>query len=197
MYGGFEKGSPDMGKIVTDWHCDRLKSLIDSSKGKILTGGKVYKDIKYVEPTIIMNPDRKAPVMEEEIFGPILPIMTFLKIDEVIDFINTKDKALALYYFGKCYNNPNKDRIINETSSGAFVVNEVLVQMVNHEFGFGGVGPSGYGRYGGYDGFKQWSNPKSIMIKPTMNFYPYSEFNPPFPEAKQRLIRKLLATSGT
>ena len=184
MYGGHTNGSPEMGKIVTDWHCDRLKNLIDTSKGLVICGGKVNRALKYVEPTIIVNPDRKSPVMEEEIFGPILPVVTYFKLDEAINIINEKDKALAVYYFGKCYSNPNKDRILNETSSGAFMVNEVLMQMVNHEFGFGGVGPSGYGRYGGYEGFKQWSNQKSIMIKPTMNIYPYTQIAPPFTEPK-------------
>lgn len=81
---------------------------------------------------------------------------------------------MAVYYFGKASGNKNKERLMDETSSGAFLVNEVMLQMVNHEFGFGGVGGSGYGRYGGYEGFKQWSNPKSVMIKPAMNMYPYN-----------------------
>jgi aldehyde dehydrogenase (NAD+) len=80
MYGNAENGSADMGKIITDWHCDRLKGLIDSSKGKIVFGGKVNRNIKYVEPTIILNPDAKSPVMQEEIFGPVIPIITFKNI---------------------------------------------------------------------------------------------------------------------
>lgn len=197
MYGGHPNGSPEMGKVVTDWHCDRLKTLIDTSKGKILCGGKVNRDIKYVEPTIISNPDLNSALMQEEIFGPVLPVMTFVNISDVISFINAKDKPLAVYYFGKCHSNPNRDRLMNETSSGAFLVNEVMMHMVNHEFGFGGVGPSGYGRYGGYEGFKQWSNPKSIMIKPTLNFYPYNQLAPPFPDAKKALIRKMVQIKGT
>jgi acyl-CoA reductase-like NAD-dependent aldehyde dehydrogenase len=113
--------------------------------------------------------------MEEEIFGPVLPILTYTDIQDAIDFINNKDKPLCVYYFGKVVgSNPNKDRLMNETSSGAFVANEVMFHMINHGFGFGGVGGAGYGRYGGYEGFKQWSNPKSVMIKPTMNIYPYT-----------------------
>jgi len=86
---------------------------------------------------------------------------------------------------------------LNETSSGAYVVNEAVIQIVNHEFGFGGVGASGYGRYGGYDGFKQWSNPKSVMIKPTMNVWPYNQLGPPFTPQKQGLIRKLVNVQGS
>jgi aldehyde dehydrogenase (NAD+) len=184
MYGNEENGSPDMGKIITDWHCDRIKGLIESSKGKVVCGGKVNRSIKYVEPTIILNPEDNSPVMQEEIFGPVIPIITFKDIDQVINIINSKDKPLAIYYYGKCYSNPNNDRLLNETSSGAYVVNEAIIQICNHEFGFGGVGASGYGRYGGYDGFKQWSNPKSVMIKPTMNVWPYNQLGPPFTPQK-------------
>jgi acyl-CoA reductase-like NAD-dependent aldehyde dehydrogenase len=135
--------------------------------------------------------------MQEEIFGPILPIKTFQTIDEVINFINDKDKPLAVYYFGNAMNNPDKERIMNETSSGAFCTNEALMHIVNHEFGFGGVGQSGYGRYGGYDGFKNWSNPKSIMIKPATNFYPYNQLTPPFTPGKIKLIKFLFNVKGT
>ena len=136
--------------------------------------------------------------MKEEIFGPILPIRTFNKLDEVIDHINAGDKPLAIYYFGKVIgSNPNKDRLINETSSGGFLTNDAITHSANHEIGFGGVGASGYGRYGGYEGFKQWSNPKGVMIKPTMNFYPYTLMRPPYSQNNQNLIRKGLDISST
>lgn len=80
--------------------------------------------------------------------------------------------------------NANKDRVNNETSSGCFSVNECLFHITNHFFGFGGVGASGYGRLGGYEGFKQFSNAKSILIKPTMNFWPYTMLAPPFTPAR-------------
>jgi acyl-CoA reductase-like NAD-dependent aldehyde dehydrogenase len=143
-----------MGKVVTDWHCDRLEKMIKESGGEVKLGGKITKNIKYVEPTVIINPKLDSLVMQEEIFGPILPIISFRAIDETIKIINEKDKPLAVYYFGKRNSNVNRDRLMNETSSGAFVQNEVMLQMVNHAFGFGGVGGSGYGRYGGYEGFK-------------------------------------------
>jgi len=178
------QGSPDMGKIVTDFHVDRIKALIDGAKGQIICGGKVNKAAKYVEPTIIVNPDLKAPVMKEEIFGPIISVITYKDIGEVINHINDGDKPLAIYYYGACYSNPNNDRLMNETSSGSYIVNETIIHVLNHCYGFGGVGASGYGRYGGYDGFKNWSNPKSVMIKPTMNVYPYTQLVPPFTPRK-------------
>ena len=95
--------------------------------------------------------------MKDEIFGPILPIITFDEIDEAIDFINSKDKPLAIYYFGSNWSS-NYTRIEQETSSGALVVNETLFQIVNPYLPFGGVGNSGYGRCRGFEGFKQFSN---------------------------------------
>jgi len=197
MYGEHPNGSDEMGKIVTDWHCDRLKKLIDDSNGQVKCGGRIDKDIKFVEPTIIVNPDKNSTLMKEEIFGPILPIITFKYIEEVIDFINDGDKPLAVYYFGKVYNNLNKEKLMDETSSGAFLVNEVMFHIINHSFGFGGVGASGYGRYGGYEGFKQFSNPKSIMIKPSLNLYPFTQLYPPFTPNKQKLIKRLIGMEGT
>lgn len=162
MFGNHPNGSPDQGKIVTDWHCDRLKKIIETSGGEVICGGGVNREIKYVEPTIIINPKLTSESMQEEIFGPILPIITFNSISEAIKTINDKDKPLAVYYYGRSVFNGNLDRVMEETSSGAFIVNDVMSHLANHAFGFGGVGASGYGRYGGYEGFKQFSNPKSI-----------------------------------
>lgn len=121
FYGEHVNGSPEMGKVITDWHCDRIQKLIKSTKGEVVCGGRVDREAKYVEPTIILNPELNDEVMEEEIFGPVLPVLTFTKIDEVINLINKKDKPLAIYYFGKVLGNSNKERLLNETSSGAFV----------------------------------------------------------------------------
>ena len=90
-----------MGKVITDWHCDRLRNLILNCEGEILCGGGINKEIKYVEPTIVLNPNKDSSLMDEEIFGPILPIITYTHINEAINYINKKDKALAVYYFGR------------------------------------------------------------------------------------------------
>lgn len=103
--------------------------------------------------------------MKEEIFGPILPIITFKDFDKVVDEnIKKRDKPLAIYYFGS-NSSKNYQRILNSTSSGACVTNDILTQTVETDLGFGGVGGSGMGRYGGYEGFKQWSNPKAVVEK--------------------------------
>ena len=186
MYGESPNGSPDMGKIIADYHCDRIKDLIDTSGGKIICGGKnINKSIKYVEPTIIVDPNPEAKIMQEEIFGPVLPIISYKNFDEVINLINEKDKPLAVYYFGNVMSNPNKERLLNETSSGCYSVNEVMMHGINDGYGFGGVGASGYGRYSGYEGFKNFSNPKSVLVKAAMNFGPFKPIVPPFNEKQK------------
>jgi aldehyde dehydrogenase (NAD+) len=154
MWGDDPNGSDEMGKMITEGHCDRVMDLIKNSNGKIITGGKAKRDIRFIEPTVIVDPDRNSSLMKEEIFGPVLPVISFSKITEVIDHINDGDKPLAVYFFGTVRNNANKERLEFETSSGSFVTNEAITQIINHEFGFGGVGASGYGRYGGWEGFK-------------------------------------------
>lgn len=104
--------------------------------------------------------------MKEEIFGPILPIITYNTIEDAIKFINDRDKPLAIYYFGSNSNsNKNLIKVQNSTSSGSFVVNEVITQMLNPYLPFGGVGASGYGRLHGKQGFDECSNLKSILRK--------------------------------
>jgi acyl-CoA reductase-like NAD-dependent aldehyde dehydrogenase len=118
MFGEHVNGSPEMGKVITDWHCDRIEKLIKTSGGEIVTGGRVDRDIKYVEATVIVDPKSNSDLMNEEIFGPVLPIVSFSDINSVINHINSKDKPLAVYYFGKLLSNVNLGRLMEETSSG-------------------------------------------------------------------------------
>lgn len=118
--------------------------------------------------------------MSEEIFGPILPVITYRTIDEAIKFINEKDKPLVIYYFGPSFRNKTIQKIQEETSSGAFMSNDVLVHLANDNVGFGGVGASGYGRYHGKAGFDAMSNIKSIMYKPQCKLWPFNLVLPPY-----------------
>ena len=122
--------------------------------GKVLIGGKIDKDSLYLPPTVIVNPAKGSKILEEEIFGPILPIIPFVNFDEVVDdHIKKREKPLAIYYFGHS-NSQNFQRIIDSTSSGSVTANDILTQVLAVDLGFGGVGGSGYGRVGGYEGFK-------------------------------------------
>tara|TARA_B110000285_G_C14924865_1_gene514486 strand:- start:116 stop:658 length:543 start_codon:yes stop_codon:yes gene_type:complete len=133
--------------------------------------------------------------MREEVFGPILPVISFKDFDEVIDIhINGKnsEKPLAIYYFGNS-NSKNFQRLQNETSSGNLTANDVLHHSLDIELGFGGVGQSGIGRVGGYDGFKNMSNAKSIVTKWQMNVYPYNYVCPPYGKRKNKTVNFLMS----
>lgn len=104
MFGeGKPEGTELQGKMINDFHCNRVSKLIDSAGGTLVCGGKVNKEVRHIEPTIILQPDLNSDLMREEIFGPVMPIFPFKDISEVIKFINDRDKPLAVYYFG----NPN------------------------------------------------------------------------------------------
>lgn len=133
--------------------------------------------------------------MKDEIFGPILPIYSFQKFDEAIQIIKEQEKPLVVYYFGSCWSG-NRTRLERETSSGALVANDTLFQMANPNLPFGGVGYSGSGKYHGYEGFKAFSNSKSVLTKPALNIYPYNQVYPPFTQDKQSLIKFLMKYLG-
>lgn len=142
FYGSNPEGSELQGHMINDFHTDRVAELLRTAGGTVICGGKVNRETKHIEPTIILKPDLDSKLMTEEIFGPIMPVFPFKDISEPIKFINARDKPLAVYYFGQS-NSPNARQLAWTTSSGAFVVNEVLTQMNNHSLGFGGVGKSG------------------------------------------------------
>lgn len=158
-----------MGLLVNETSFDRMISLIENCKGEVLIGGveTILKkgDKNYISPTVIKNPSLDSKLMTEEIFGPILPVLTFKDFSEVIDkHIKAKEKPLAIYYFGNA-SSENFQRLQDETSSGNLSANDVLHHAGDIELGFGGVGHSGMGRIGGYESFKQMSNARSIVLK--------------------------------
>lgn len=147
----------DMGKVINEFHHDRLCSLLKDHRGNVVIGNASAHDDGNLTPTVILNPSKESTVMKEEIFGPILPVLSYQKFDEVIQTIKENHKPLTIYYFGSVFSG-NRTRLENETSSGSLVTNETLFQMVNPNLPFGGVGQSGYGRYHGIEGFKAFSN---------------------------------------
>ena len=157
FYGEDPILSPDYSRIVNQHHFDRLLRLAD---GKI-TPGACNREQRFIAPTIIDPALPDTPLMQEEIFGPILPVMTFTGIRQVIDFIRSREKPLALYYYGK----ENLDRVLRETSSGSVCVNECVTQLLNASMPFGGVGASGMGAYHGKWGFDTFSHLKPVMKK--------------------------------
>lgn len=156
MYGEDTKASRYYGRIVTESAFERIVSLFKSEN--ILMGGEYDREEKYIAPTIIDGITFESNIMKEEIFGPVLPVLTFSYIDEVIEYVNGGDKPLGLYYFGK-----NASKVIDNTSSGGVCINDTVLQVANHFLPFGGVGASGIGRYHGHYSFEAFSNAKAIV----------------------------------
>jgi aldehyde dehydrogenase (NAD+) len=168
MYGTEIKTSRFYPRIVSDRAMIRLIKLLDH--GTIIAGGEYDRNEKFIAPTIIDNIKPDDPIMQEEIFGPILPVMTFSEMDEVISYVNTHEKPLAFYYFGK---NANANKVLIKTTSGGGCINDTLLHVANHHLPFGGVGNSGLGKYHGQNSFLAFSNSRAIVSTPTWIDLPF------------------------
>jgi len=164
FFGENPQDSPDYPRVVNLANVERLKELMKS--GKVYEGGNVDANDRYIAPTILIDVSHDSAIMQEEIFGPVLPVLEFDHIDEVINFVNARPKPLALYYFSES-SSKQKD-ILNRTSSGGGCINDTLMHIANHHLPFGGVGNSGMGRYHGKYGFEAFSNMRSIIKKSTL-----------------------------
>jgi aldehyde dehydrogenase (NAD+) len=176
FYGKNIAKSKDYARIVNRRHFDRIVSLLDDAKEKgaqVLFGGKTDADDCFIEPTVLINCTPEMRIMQEEIFGPILPVISFQDEVAVTASIRQGDKPLALYVFST--NTEFNQYILDHTSSGTSVVNDCLIQFGHNELPFGGVNHSGIGKSGGHYGFVEFSNQKSVVIQKTnllKNFYP-------------------------
>lgn len=162
LFGTEPQQSAEFGRIVNERHFDRLSSLLDS--GRTVTGGASDRATKYIAPTVLADVDPKSPVMQEEIFGPILPIVTVADLDEAIGFINDRDKPLALYVFTE--SDTTRERIAAETSSGGLGFGLPLAHLTVSDLPFGGVGESGMGNYHGRYSIETFSHRKAVLEKP-------------------------------
>lgn len=177
MYGENIKESRFYPRIVNEQAMDRLEALL--KQGEIHTGGQMDRKEKFIAPTIIDKVDPDFAVMQDEIFGPILPVMEFENLDETIDYINKNEKPLALYYFGK---SKTGRRVLAQTSSGGACINDTLMHIINHDLPFGGVGNSGMGKYHGKDSFLVFTNRRAVVVSPTwidipLKYAPFKHFN--------------------
>ncbi|MGI5451980.1 aldehyde dehydrogenase family protein [Streptomyces sp. CA-249302] len=162
LYGTDPSASGEYGRIINERHFDRLSGLLDS--GRVVVGGDADRTTKYIAPTVLADVDPKSPVMQEEIFGPILPVVTVSGLDEAIGFINDRDKPLALYVFTE--SDATKSRIAAETSSGGLGHGLPLAHLTVSDLPFGGVGESGMGSYHGRYSIETFSHRKAVLEKP-------------------------------
>ena len=165
FYGTNIQDSPDYGRIVNKKHYHRLNELLNIHHPEITFGGQTDIDENFIAPTIIEGTTFDSKIMENEIFGPILPIITYDDFDEAIDLIRTKPKPLSLYLFSEDEN--SSARILNELSFGGGAINDTLMHLANPNLPFGGVGASGIGKYHGKYSFDTFSHDKSYIFKST------------------------------
>lgn len=183
QYGENPLENTEYGKIISEKHFSRICSLIDTNK--VVIGGKYDESKQKIEPTVMDNITWNDSVMQEEIFGPLLPILTYTDTDEIIDKINSMDSPLALYIFSS--NSKLIKKITAQVQYGGGCINDTLVHLASSEMGFGGVGASGMGSYHGKVGFDTFSHYKSIVDKKTIIDLPirYRPYN----KLYDRLIR--------
>ncbi len=162
VFGADPARSPEYGRIINERHFDRLSALLGS--GRVAVGGAADREARYIAPTVLADVDPESPVMGEEIFGPILPIVTVPGLDEAIRFINDRDKPLALYVFSE--SDETRDRIAAETSSGGLGLGLPLAHLTVSDLPFGGVGESGMGSYHGRYSIETFSHRKAVLAKP-------------------------------
>ncbi|XP_054161358.1 aldehyde dehydrogenase family 3 member B1-like isoform X2 [Oppia nitens] len=192
FYGEDPQKSPDFCRIVNTKHFERVAKLIDSS-GKPVIGGQKDNTENYIAPTILVDVSPNDPIMSEEIFGPVLPIVNVSSEEEAINFINKGEKPLSLYLFSSNKNTIKK--FLNETSSGSVCVNDCVFHLCVDTLPFGGVGHSGVGRYHGKYSFDTFTHEKSVLIRgynPVLEALGSKRY-PPYSDGKARFMRHLLA----
>ncbi|XP_077235934.1 aldehyde dehydrogenase family 3 member F1-like isoform X1 [Tasmannia lanceolata] len=186
-YGNDPRESNSMSRIVNKHHFQRLRNILKDPKvaASIVHGGSMDEDTLFIEPTILMNPPLDSEIMTEEIFGPILPIITLKKIEDSIEFISSRPQPLAIYAFTK--NETLKKRIVSETSSGSITFNDCIIQFVVDALPFGGVGQSGFGKYHGKFSFDAFSHEKAVLRRSFIT--EFSSGSPPWNDFKLGFLR--------
>ncbi len=189
------KDNPDYTAIVAQRHFDRITGYIDDARAK---GGQIIElkpeaedlgqqEHRKIAPTLIINATDDMKVMQEEIFGPVLPVKTYRSVSEAIDYVNAHDRPLGLYYFGS--DAAERESVLRSTTAGGVTVNDVIFHVAQEDLPFGGIGPAGMGSYHGIDGFREFSHKKAIYSQIAKDIGPLKALRPPY----GRGIAKFLA----
>lgn len=180
-------GESDPCRIVNEGHFDRLAGLLDGHGGHV-SGGALRRDRLHIAPAVVTDPSPDSPLMTEEIFGPILPVISVGSIRDAVDFVNARPRPLAAYVFTE--SDAVADQVVEQTTSGSVGINHLLYQLLVPELPFGGIGPSGMGAYHGQYGFDTFSHLKSVLDKPT-SVDPAVAY-PPYGRVATRLLRRVM-----
>jgi aldehyde dehydrogenase (NAD+) len=188
FYGPDPRLSPALGRVVNEAHMNRLLRMLEASKGRVVTGGSSNAAERYLSPTVLAEVSWDDPVMRDEIFGPLLPVLSYENVGEALAALNEREKPLALYVYAN--NADLVQQVIAESSSGSVCVNHNAVQLAVPGLPFGGVGASGMGAYNGRVGFDTFSHAKSVLHRPERGEVPL--MYPPYTRAKRWVLRKVL-----
>ncbi|HKI74196.1 MAG TPA: coniferyl aldehyde dehydrogenase [Pseudomonadales bacterium] len=183
------KDNPDYTSVVNERHYDRINGYIDDARSKganVVEINPANEDFSQqqhhkIPPTLVVNPTDDMKVMQDEIFGPVLPLKGYKHIDETLDYINHHARPLGLYYFGK--DSSEENTVLKRTTSGGVTVGDVVMHVAQEDLPFGGVGPSGMGSYHGYDGFKTFSHAKAVYTQPKLVSKLAAAMRPPYKKA--------------
>lgn len=188
FFDGEPAATADYGRIVNRSHFDRIGHLMDTAAGTTVIGGSRDEKAGVIEPTVIVDPDVASPIMDEEIFGPVLPVVTIDSIEEACAFVRSRPKPLALYLFSG--SRAAQKYVLANTSSGGVCMNHVILHIGDQRLPFGGVGDSGMGAYHGKAGFDALSHHKSVLYKPQR---PDPRLlYPPYTQRVEKILRRLV-----
>ena len=188
--------NPDYTSVVNQRHYERLTGYIDEAREKganVVEVNPANEDFRQqphhkIPPTLIVNPDDSLQVMQDEIFGPVLPVKGYGKLEDSIDYINHHPRPLGLYYFGT--DGAEESNVLNHTTSGGVTVNDVVMHVAQEDLPFGGVGPSGMGAYHGLDGFRTFSHAKAVFSQSKVNVAELAGLRPPYGEKMLKMVRQ-------
>ena len=188
------KDNPDYTAVIAERHFERIKGYVEDARAKgaeiveINPAGEDFSQQEHrkIPPTLILNPTDDMLVMQEEIFGPVLPVMTYKTLADAIGYVNAHDRPLGLYYFGA--DAEEEAKVLSQTTSGGVTVNDVIFHVAQEELPFGGVGPSGMGSYHGVDGFREFSHRKSIYHQLKKDLGQMKALRPPYGEGVRKYI---------
>tara|TARA_B100001175_G_scaffold317906_1_gene337427 strand:+ start:7951 stop:9378 length:1428 start_codon:yes stop_codon:yes gene_type:complete len=192
------KNNDDYTSIINERHYERLQDLLNDAKEKgaqideINPSNEDFSQQEFykIPPTIVSNTTDDMKIMQEEIFGPLLPVVEYNELDEATNIINSKDRPLGLYYFGN--DKAEEEKVLSSTSSGGVTVNNVISHLQQDDLSFGGVGPSGMGRYKSFEGFKNFSNPRAYYKEVGSRFDKFFDpVRPPYEGNIENILKKL------
>ncbi len=188
----------DYASIVSDRHFERLQGLVEDARGKgaevieVNPGNEDFSNAnqRKMPLTILKNVTEEMEAMQEEIFGPILPVKTYKAIDQAVDYINEHDRPLGLYYFGD--DKDEQERVLTRTISGGVTTNDVIFHVSMEDLPFGGVGPSGIGSYHAVEGFREFSHARAVYHQPKIDIAKLGGFKPPYGKATEKAAAQMM-----